>query len=502
MTFRWASRRRGLIASISALTLMSGTAAAFGGGLPISPPTTPPSIAAVAPLGTIAKATPILHFKGSLDNPGPLPTVNNPDPVVCAIKCWEYSFSVSRPGAPVLVSLKDTVTGPHGQFEMDDGFDLYVYGPNHKLVSDANGIGSNGQAALIPRAVRGKYTFVVTFTYAEDANVGYVGEVRMLAGRTWHPPSATCGIRIARTKGCFNLPRLRALPPYALNTTGLPPIASTPLGYPIPADIPTPTSCYADETIGLDNVTVTNLGDPITRCLRFTTDIQNVGAGPLDAEIPLLATDRAGAVKTGYIPGDCNASQLVERTNGRMVGRPAGPCEFHVEHGHFHYSGLLGYGLYRVGKHGLPTGKVMGASKASFCLTDDDYFGFRSGSVNGPRNNVGQPDCNVPRSFGVPTNGVPNTGTFVSEGMTPGWGDVYTWDTPGQFIDVTHVKAGIYDLVEETNPSGRIVVAGPKRTCAMTRLKLIIGASSDTAKPLATRASIRCPKDVGSGPAS
>jgi hypothetical protein len=93
-------------------------------------------------------------------------------------------------------------------------------------------------------------------------------------------------------------------------------------------------------------------------------------------------------------------------------------------------------------------------------------------------------------------------GARVSMGLTPGWGDVYTWDTPGQFIDVTHVKAGTYDLVEETNPSGRIVVAGPRRTCAMTRLKLTIGPSFDTAKPLATRASIPCPKDVGSGPAS
>jgi hypothetical protein len=227
-----------------------------------------------------------------------------------------------------------------------------------------------------------------------------------------------------------------------------------------------------------------------------------VGSGPLNAEIPLLATDRSGAVKTGYIPGDCNASQLVERANGSFVGRPAGTCEFHVEHGHFHYSALLGYALYRVGEDGLPTGKVMGASKASFCLTDDDYVGFGSARVNGPRNNVGQPDCNVPRSFGVPTAGKADTGTFVSEGMTPGWGDVYTWDTPGQFINVTHIKAGVYDLVEETNPEGRILVAGPKHTCAMTRLRLTIGPSFDTAKPLATKASIRCPKGVGSGQAT
>jgi hypothetical protein len=493
------NRRRAVIAAISALTLVSGISSASGGGLPISPPTTPPTVSAVTAIGAIAPKTPVLHFKGSLNNPGPLPTIDNPDPVVCAIKCWEYSFRDNRPGTPVLVSLKSTVAGPHGEFEMDDGFDLYVYGPDQKMVSDANGIGSNGQAALIPKGQRGTYTFVVTFTYAEDAEVGYTGQVRMLAGKTWKPPKATCGISVDKVKGCFNLPRLRALAPYDLTTKGIPPIASTPLGFPIPVDIPTPTSCYADEMIGLDNVTVTNLNDPITRCLRFTTDIQNVGAGPLNAQIPLLATDGKGKVAAGYIPGDCNASQVVERANGASVSRPAGPCEFHTEHAHFHYDGLLGYGLYRVGKHGLPAGKVIGASKASFCLTDDDYFGYGSARLNGPRNNVGQPDCNVPRSFGIPTTGKPNTGTFVSEGMTPGWGDVYTWDTPGQFINVTHVKAGTYDLVEETNPNGRIVVAGPTHTCAMTRLRLTIGSSFDSAAPIASRASIPCPKDVGSG---
>jgi hypothetical protein len=248
--------------------------------------------------------------------------------------------------------------------------------------------------------------------------------------------------------------------------------------------------------IGLDNTTVDNANDPVLRCLRFTTDVQNVGAGTLGATLSVLGTNSAGNVQTGYVPGGCKARQIVQRVNGKTATRPAGDCEFHTEHGHFHYSGLLTYGLYQVGRHGLPGGKVIGSSKASFCLTDDDYFGYGSKHINGPRGWVGQPDCNVPRQVAAPTPGKPNTGTFLAEGMTPGWGDVYTWDTPGQLINVTHVKAGRYDLVEETNPTGKILVAGAARTCSLTRLKLTVGSSTDTAKPLAERGSIPCPKDL------
>jgi bifunctional DNA-binding transcriptional regulator/antitoxin component of YhaV-PrlF toxin-antitoxin module len=42
----------------------------------------------------------------------------------------------------------------------------------------------------------------------------------------------------------------------------------------------------------------------------------------------------------------------------------------------------------------------------------------------------------------------------VTQGITPGWGNVYTWDTPDQFIDVSHVPSGTYWVVEETIPAG------------------------------------------------
>ena len=78
---------------------------------------------------------------------------------------------------------------------------------------------------------------------------------------------------------------------------------------------------------------------------------------------------------------------------------------------------------------------------------------------------------------------------FVTEGVTPGWGDVYTWDTPDQFIDISSTPPGTYDLVMKTNPVGTLLVAGPQQTCALTVLQL----DASTVKVLSTTPSIPCP---------
>jgi hypothetical protein len=74
-------------------------------------------------------------------------------------------------------------------------------------------------------------------------------------------------------------------------------------------------------------------------------------------------------------------------------------------------------------------------------------------------------------------------------GLNPGWGDVYTWDTPDQFIDVTHVKPGIYDVIIETNPSGLMTVAGPTKNCSRTRIKL----TKTAVRQRHSKANARCP---------
>jgi hypothetical protein len=480
-----------LAGAASLIGAFAAPALAGDPGIP-GPPVAPATLSPPAKVGTLSAANPLLHFKGAVNNPTPLPLVDDPSPEVCAFECEEYQFSDAVPGHAFLVAIKGTVTGPGGSFNADDGFDLYVYNPAGSLVGSANGIGANGQSVLINPGQAGTYKVVVTITYAYDSNAGWVGEVRLIAPTTWKPAAPTCGITVSGVTGCFELPALRAVPAYDLTASGVPPVVSTPLGFPFPFNVPTPNSCYADETLGLDNPSPTAAEHPVTRCLRFTSDIQNVGGGELSVGIPAAVTGSNGQPQVGYVPGECQAVQFVTDTNGATVTRPAGTCEFHLEHGHFHYGNLLGYTLHTVGPNGSIGPAVSTSIKESFCLTDDDYFGYGTTGPNGPRLNVGQPDCNIPRQVAAPST-KPGSGTYVVEGITPGWGDVYTWDTPDQYIDVTNIPSGTYWIVEETNPAGVVLVAGPAHTCAATELQLTRGAQSDTVKQLQTVPSVTCP---------
>ncbi|HZT65924.1 MAG TPA: hypothetical protein VFA11_09050 [Acidimicrobiales bacterium] len=461
-------------------------------GVP-GPPVTPVPASAPTRLGSLSPAHPILNFNGAVTNPTPFPLVNNPSPEVCGAECQEYQFTVAPAAArtPFLASLKNTVTGPGGTYNADDGFDLYVYDPAGHLVGSQNGIGSNGESVLVRPGGAGRYTIVVTFTFANDTNAAWVGEVRLLTPATWQPAPATCGT-VSGVTACFELPRLRALAPYDVVTSGVPPATSTPAGYPFPFSFPTSTSCYLDETVGLDNPSATAVEHPVTRCLRFTSDVQNTGAGPLTVGIPAAATGAKGQSQVGYLPGQCHAVQFVSTSRGRTVSRPAGDCQFHLEHGHFHYDALIGYSLHAANPDGSIGRSVSVSSKESFCLADDDYFGYGTPGPNGPRENVGQPGCNAPQQVSAPT-ATPGSGTYVEEGITPGWGDVYTWDTPDQYIDITHVASGTYWIVEKTNPAGAILVSGPAQTCSATELRLTQGSQSASVTVLASRPAVACP---------
>ena len=455
-----------------ALLLVTGVARADTTP-PLGWPVTPPSSSPPQKIGALGSSNALLHFAGAADNPTPLPLVNPLAlPPVCAFECKEFTFTAGTD--PFIVALhSDQSPTKTGSFNPNDGWDLYVYGPDNRLVQAANGIGADGQAVEITTPTTGTYTIVVTFTYAQDSPATYHGEVRLMKPPTWQPASCS---PILGHPGCFDLPILRALPAYDLAVSGLPPIASTPLGFPLPLLPGTPTSCYIDETLGLTNPAIPPQPAQITRCLRFTSDVQNVGAGAMEVRLPWITSSG----ESGFVPGQCHAEQVIANRDGTQLVRPAGDCLFHLAHAHFHYKDLVAYILYNHGANG-PTTRVGTSQKASFCLADDEYFGYGTSGPNGQRDFVGQPGCNIPEAVG--------NSLYVFEGITPGWGDVYTWDTPDQFIDISSTPPGTYDLVMKTNPNGSLLVDGPQQTCALTTLQL----TATSVKVLSTNPSIACP---------
>lgn len=420
--------------------------AALGVGLAVLP------AAAVGPVGTspavpvaggtpLSAAHPVLTWHGQMHNPVPLPMPSDPDPTVCAVNCQLWSLKVAT-ASPFLVSVHN------GTDSIDDGFDLSVYDGQGTRVADSSGIGANGQSAVVHPTGNGTYTVAVTMTYAFDTDASYLGEARVMTPPSWTVPRCTTPVP------CPVLPALRPLPPSDVHVDGVPPVASTPLGFPFPVDASTGFSCYADE--------MAQAG--VTRCLRFTSEVDNVGLGTLQLRVPWAA---ASSGTSGFVPGQCEAQQVVTYSDGSTRTRPAGACEYHPTHAHFHYRDYVEFSLHAVNPDGTVGKQVAASLKESFCLADDGYFGFGTPGPNGPRNYVGQPDCNVP---GTPP--AVSGDLWVTMGNSPGWGDIYTWDTPDQYIDISATPPGTYDIQSRANPAGALLLAGDAQACAATRVQL------------------------------
>lgn len=398
------------------------------------------TIKSVADGKSLSTKHPVLDFSDSISAPVPVPTASDPLPTVCVISCERWMVKVETL-EPFLVSIRNN------SHSTNDGLNLFVFGPDSKEIGVAGGIGADGQSLTIKPTAKGVYTLVITLTYDFDGVVGYKGEVRIMSGSSWEAP------KCPTAKPCPILPALRVDPPSDVKVSGLPPVASTPLGFPLPVNVPTPTSCYIDET--------TRTG--ALRCLRFTSEVDDIGQGTLTVRLPWFNTD-AGIPTSAFIPGECQAQQMIHYTDGSIRARAAGPCMFHPQHAHFHYKSYVEYALHSVNSNGTTGAIVSKSLKESFCLADDGYFGFGSAGPNGPRNYVGQPGCNIPS--------LPTPDAWITMGNSPGFGDIYTWDTPDQFIDITKTPPGTYDIVAVANPANRLMLAGNPHPCGATRVQL------------------------------
>lgn len=114
-----------------------------------------------------------------------------------------------------------------------------------------------------------------------------------------------------------------------------------------------------------------------------------------------------------------------------VLGSPADPVpplsasdfEWSPCHGHYHFTGWADYRL----EDSLGQTVAVG-HKQAFCLVDSLPYGVR------------------PSRFA----------TCSYQGISAGWADVYDASLPGQWVDVTDVPEGDYELVVTVNADGRV----------------------------------------------
>lgn len=229
------------------------------------------------------------------------------------------------------------------------------------------------------------------------------------------------------------LPNLKAVPPYELGfvapanpaNAAYPPDTVNP---PLSVAGQEPVSCAPDEL-----APVAAGGGGARDCLRLTTGPINAGDGPFIKTFTFLSDTTGGKLDAAppYVRGE--ARQVIVSSDGTKRDRPAGSYSFHTTHAHFHDEGILTYELFRVVGDGLaPAGK---GTKSGFCPADQLIGEWRRFGQD-PAGSFGEGDTATGSCYGAADDG-----TFA---LTRGWGDVYRWQRPGQYMEWSGNGDGLY----------------------------------------------------------
>jgi hypothetical protein len=171
------------------------------------------------------------------------------------------------------------------------------------------------------------------------------------------------------------------------------------------------------------------------KLLRFSSDIANLGAGPLE----IVATNNTATGKT-------DAYQRLyshdDSTNWYVANTVyAGTFIFHPQHDHWHFEDFARYELRDAAADGSLGGTVLASSeKVSFCLTDYQL-------VDPMLEHAGTETYDL-------------CGQTYPQGISVGWADVYAWDLYGQSLDITGLADGDYWLVVTADPDHRLDEGG------------------------------------------
>ena len=384
---------------------------------------------AAGPVGTITPDNQTVLWADSVDDGyiNPLLLVS-PAPEIRCLQlgaCDEFTLSVA---------LGDNFWSKAGALEVAirwvyDGvidLDLQVVGPGGDVVGQSVAVDSNAENVFIPNAGDGDYTVRVipSNTFSPGREKGPV------------PYEALAQVEILATdppgEGHDLLPNLVPDPPdgfHVSSALNLIPFPENPL-----------LSCYPEETIQ-------NTGHP-TRCLRFNQTISNLGDGPMLMRFAL----------SGLVTPDVSDNMIWQRipsSDGSYRDQLAPEnYVFHEAHAHIHFQGFGGSILYPWdAENGRGTEPAALGRKVGFCMIDVKMHDSAWGQTgNGARAHTFPFSCVLPEEIDPA-----GPEAWVEQGIAVGWADVYGWNLADQYIDLTNVPDGTYELVQIANPNGSIV---------------------------------------------
>jgi hypothetical protein len=201
---------------------------------------------------------------------------------------------------------------------------------------------------------------------------------------------------------------------------------------------------------------------PESKCLRFSAGISNVGRGPF-----FVAFRNDQAFQRIYHSDETPGVYADNEAAGNYVERFAGEAAFHPAHDHRHFQNMVSYELfavadasspppYRRHERLVPVGSGRKHGWCDFSQRFENWFGFAQDDQYASFTD-GDRYCDT---------------TFTLE---RGWGSVYRWQRPGQYVPYDPVadgdgtmRAGSYvvrvtvdptDLIEETREKDNVAYA-------------------------------------------
>ena len=366
---------------------------------------------------------------------------NVEDPALCdkPTPCPTYPLVLAEPGARLRVAI-DTPS-------REDGFAVDVIDPKGVTRATTSNANQFNAEAFVEKPQAGTWKVRVRPVGATRAAF----RMRAMLERAVVKPSGTGPL----------LPNLRAVPPYEFTFTapanplnGLyPPDTANP-----PLDVAGvhPVSCTADEA-----APVAAGGAGAVRCLRLTSGPINVGAGPFDMRFTFVADAADGDLDPAYLRGPI--FQAVHHADGKVVKRPAGAYIFHTTHAHFHDENILTYELFRADP---ATGSLKAAGKgvkSGFCPADQ-LFGEWERFVQQPAGYFGEGDTPTGNCFS------PSDGLL---GLTSGWGDVYRWQRPGQYVEFAGNTDGLFVVRTTVDKQNHILETDDSDNSAYAYIRVV-----------------------------
>lgn len=367
-------------------------------------------------------------------------TVQVPELCDVAGPCFSYQITLAQSGHRLRVAV-DTPS-------REDHFAIDVIAPDGEVVGSAENSNMFNAEAFAPSPKAGKYTVTVRPVEVSDA------AFRMRA-RLEAAPAKTS------SKVVPLLPNLRTVPPVELGFVApvtpngsYPPDKANP-----PAEVlGTPLySCTQDESLPVDLG-----GAGAIDCLRLTSGPMNVGAGPFDMRFTFAGDVIGGDADPAHLRGPIR--QAIHHSDGTVKMRPAGTYIFHTTHAHFHDENILTYELFSVRRETPALMSPAGSgTKSGFCPADQ-LFGDWWRFDQQVRGYFGEGDNPTGNCFS------PNDGLL---GLTSGWGDVYRWQRPGQYVEFDGNGDGLYVVRATVDKANHILEENEKDNSSYTLFRVV-----------------------------